>query len=324
MTSDAIPSVDLVVPCYNEEEVLPETFKRLSEVRRGLIDAGKINDRSKIYYIDDGSRDRTWSLIHEASESDPSIIGVKLSRNHGTQATLLAGIHASKGDAVVTVDADLQDDVNAIGEMVDHFRAGCEVVYGVRRKRERDTFLKRTTARAYYRLMLLMGVQIIYDHSDYRLMSRTVLDVLVTYPERNFFIRGIIPTIGFNTAMVYYDRSERFAGQTKYNYWSLTRLAVNSIAAFSTKPLQWVSIIGLVTFVCSLAFSIWVLIQRFTGTAVPGWASTLLPLLLLGGAQIMCLGVIGSYIGRIYHEVTRRPRFIVEQVTDGSETTDQA
>lgn len=313
------PSVDIVVPCYNEEQVLPETLERLGALRDGLMADGKIGPDSRVYFVDDGSKDRTWELISSAAQADPAVVGVKLSRNQGHQAALLAGLHLAQGDAVVSIDADLQDDLDAMRQMIDYFLAGSQVVYGVRRQRGNDTAFKRLTARGFYKLMHVMGVEIVYDHADYRLLGRKALDALQQFDERNLFLRGIVPLLGFDTATVYYDRAERFAGESKYPVSKMLAFALDGITSFSTMPLRWVSIFGAATFAISLVVSLWVLVIRLTGSGVPGWASTLLPLLLLGGGQIICLGVVGSYVGRLYQEVKRRPRYIVEQVARDDE-----
>ncbi|MEQ1439401.1 glycosyltransferase family 2 protein [Fontimonas sp. SYSU GA230001] len=309
--------LSIVMPCYNEEAVLPETIRRVSAVLEGLRAAGKIDERSRMVLVDDGSRDRTWALIDAACRSNPWVSGIKLARNHGHQNALLAGLFTAAGDAVISLDADLQDDVNAIGEMVDRFIEGADVVYGVRRRRDLDSLFKRSTARGFYRVMNALGVKLVSDHADYRLLSRRALDHLRDFREVNLFLRGIVPMLGFSSACVYYDRADRHAGESKYPLRKMISFALNGLTSFSNFPLRMITALGFVVFVFALAASAWILyVALFTGRAVPGWASTALPMYLLGGVQLLCLGVMGEYIGRIYSEVKARPRYIIETVVD--------
>lgn len=306
--------LSLVVPCYNEESVLPETARQLSSVMRGLMEAGKIATSSQVYFVDDGSKDRTWALIEATVAADPLFKGIKLSRNFGHQFAVLAGLMTVPGDATISVDADLQDDLGAIELMLDEHRRGSEVVYGIRKRRDTDTFFKRMTAEAYYRLLDRMGVEIVFNHADYRLLGRKALTALGEYGEVNVFLRGLIPQIGFQTASVYYDRSERFAGESKYPLGKMLALAWNGVTSFSAAPLRFITGIGLVIAVGSLALSLWaVWIRLFSHTAVPGWASSVVPIYFLGGLQLFATGLIGEYLAKTYLESKRRPRYFIEK-----------
>ena len=312
-----IRTVDLsiVVPCYNEEAVLPETIQRLTELLQYLIDKVKITSDSCVYYVDDGSRDRTWDLIETFAKTNPFVRGIKLSRNRGHQNALLAGLLTVKGEAVISVDADLQDDLSAIEEMLDDYATGYDIVYGVRSSRKTDTFFKSFTAIAYYRLLGVMGVEIIYNHADYRLMSRRVIEALKEFGEVNLFLRGIIPQLGFSHTIVYYERAERFAGESKYPLKKMLSLAWQGITSFSDVPLQFITHLGLLVSLISFAITIWaVWVKLFTEMAIPGWASTVLPIYFLGGIQLLCLGIIGEYLAKIYTETKRRPRYIIEKI----------
>ncbi len=308
--------LSIVVPCYNEEAVLPETVQRLTELLQSLIAKGKLTPDSCVYYVDDGSRDRTWDLIEELAKTNGFVRGIKLSRNRGHQNALLAGLLTVKGEAVISVDADLQDDLAAIEEMLDDYAAGYDIVYGVRSSRKTDTFFKNFTAIAYYRLLAVMGVEIIYNHADYRLMSRRVIDALKEFGEVNLFLRGIIPQLGFAHSIVYYERAERFAGESKYPFKKMLALAWQGITSFSNVPLQAITHLGLLVSMISFAVTIWAIwVKLFTENALPGWASTVLPIYFLGGIQLLCLGMIGEYLSKIYTETKRRPRFIIEKTT---------
>ena len=318
------PSLSIVTPCYNEEEVLPETRGRLSGLLQDLIADGKISQASTIYFIDDGSRDRTWALIEEFAAEDLHIVGIKLSRNRGHQNALLAGLFTAEGDAVVSIDADLQDDINAIKEMVDRFLAGADIVYGVRRKRDTDSAFKRTTANLFYGILRVLGAESVKGHADFRLMSRRAIESLSQYREVNLYLRGIVPLIGFRSETVYYDRERRFAGESKYPLRKMIALALEAITSFSVVPLRLISFIGFAVFLVTLAVSAWVLwVRLFTKDAVPGWASVVLPMYLLGGVQIFCTGIIGEYLGKIYSEVKNRPRFFLERMTVPKEKTSE-
>lgn len=305
----------LVVPCYNEEEVLDETCRRMTALLERLRNAGKISAQSRIYFVDDGSKDSTWPLIESFVTSGLPVVGVKLSRNRGHQNALLAGLFTAEGDAVVSIDADLQDDINAIEEMLDRYLAGADVVYGVRKRRSTDTFFKRFTAESFYRLISLLGAQTVFNHADYRLLSRRAIEALKEFREVNLFLRGIVPLIGYESAVVYYDRDARFAGESKYPLKKMIALALDAVTSFSVVPLRLITLIGFLVFLFTAGMSAFILwIRIFTDIAVPGWASTLLPIYFLGGVQILCLGVIGEYLGKIYAESKARPRYLVEEV----------
>lgn len=305
----------IVVPCYNEEDVLPETVKRLAELLERLRASGRVTPDSKVLFVDDGSRDRTWPLIEEFAAVDPRVGGVKLSRNRGHQNALLAGLFTAEGDVLASVDADLQDDIEVLDRMLDEYRGGAEVVYGVRDDRSSDSFFKRATAKAFYRLMDALGVDTVYNHADFRLMSRRAVDAAKEFREVNLFLRGIVPLIGFRSAVVYYDRFERFAGVSKYPLRKMLGLALNAITAFSVVPLRLITLTGFAVFSLSVAMVAWTLWTRmYSGEAVPGWASTLIPIYFLGGIQILCIGIIGEYLGKVYQETKARPRYIIEKV----------
>jgi glycosyltransferase involved in cell wall biosynthesis len=310
------PILGIIVPCYNEEEVLTETMKRLQQQLTGLVESGRISGKSFAAYVDDGSRDKTWEIIQETSKNNPQVKGVKLSRNFGHQGALLAGMNAfmESSDCIITIDADLQDDINVIGEMVDKFREGFHIVYGVRKKRKTDTFFKRFTALRFYKLMKWLGVDIVYNHADYRLISRLVLQKFTDFREVNIFLRGIFPLIGFPSTSVYYDRLERFAGESKYPLKKMMAFAFDGISSFSVKPLRIVSVIGLIVFLLSIAMALYSLYSYFFLGTVPGWTSITLPVYFISGIQILCIGIIGEYLGKVYTEVKARPRFIIENI----------
>jgi len=305
----------IVIPCYNESEVLPETISRLSALRNKLTENGKISAESKIVFTDDGSKDNTWDIIKKAVEKYEYIAGIKLSRNQGHQNALLAGLMTVKNDCdcAISIDADLQDDINSIEEMVDKFHSGCEIVYGVRKKRKTDTFFKRTTALAFYKLMKFMGVDCVYNHADYRLMSKKALNVLSEFEEKNLFLRGIIPLIGFRSDKVYYDRQERFAGESKYPLRKMLSFAFDGITSFSINPIRMISAVGISICFISALILIYSLVQKFTGHTNPGWTSIICSVWFLGGIQLISIGLIGEYIGKMYKEVKRRPRYIIEE-----------
>lgn len=310
------PSLTIVVPCYNEEAVLPETKIRLLGVLDELEEKNFINNESQIVFVDDGSKDNTWQLIESASETNKRINGLKLSRNRGHQNAVLAGMLTVTGDIIITIDADLQDDLEAIEKMVVAHNQGAAIVYGVRKKRETDTPFKRITAEGYYKLLAKFGVEIVFNHADYRLMSRRVIEALREYDEVNLFLRGIIPQLGYQTAIVYYDRNERFAGESKYPIGKMLALAWQGITSFSTTPLRMITTLGFLISAGSFAFTIWAIgIRIFSDQAVPGWASTVVPIYLLGGIQLLCIGIIGEYLGKIYTETKKRPRYSIEKDT---------
>lgn len=305
----------IVVPCFDEQEVLPETAQRLTALLKRLVDAGKIGPASRIYFVDDGSRDRTWSLIEDFSSQGMPVVGIKLSRNRGHQIALLAGLLTARGDAIVSIDADLQDDLAVIETMVDHFCSGSDLVYGVRRQRRTDTLFKRVSASAFYRFMDLMGAQTIGNHADFRLMSRRAIDALRQFGEANLYLRGIIPLLGYRSAIVEYDRTSRFAGQSKYPLRRMVSLALNAVTSFSIVPLRMISVLGLLLSLGTLLVSAWALwVALFSGKAAPGWASTVLPIYFLGGVQLLSLGVIGEYVGKLYIESKGRPRYFIERI----------
>jgi glycosyltransferase involved in cell wall biosynthesis len=311
--------LSIVVPCYNEQEALPETARQLLSLRSRLVASGKIADASRLVFVDDGSRDRTWPMIEEYAASGLPVMGVKLSRNRGHQNALLAGLFVAAGDALVSIDADLQDDIDAIEAMVDHCRQGCDVVYGVRSSREADTAFKRLTARGFYWLMERLGAQTVRDHADYRLLSRRAVEALREYGETNLYLRGIIPLLGFRSATVEYARRARIAGESKYPLRRMLSLALNAVTSFSIVPLRLISTMGLLVFAASLVVLAWTLwVALFTDRAVPGWASITLPIYFLGGVQLLSLGVIGEYLGKLYVEAKRRPRYFIEQIVEGT------
>lgn len=312
-----LPRIDVVVPCFNEEAVLPDTHRELSRVLSHLIADGTVHSASQIVFVDDGSRDQTWRVIREIAKSS-NVTGVRLSGNRGHQNALLAGLEYSDADAVLTIDADLQDDVDVIPAMIRELNSGADLVYGVRRRRDTDTAFKRTSARLYYSLLRWMGVEVVPDHADFRLMSRTALERLKRYAEVNLFLRGIVPLVGHKTAQVLYDRKARLAGDTKYPVRRMIAFAVDGITSFSAVPLRLIALLGLFVFVLSLGMSGWVLWTRIVGDAVPGWASSVIPVYFLGGVQLLSIGVVGEYVAKVYLETKHRPRFFIEEVVDGT------
>ena len=309
------PTLYIVVPCYKEQEVLPETSRRLREKMRQLMDEGKISRRSRVMFVNDGSSDNTWAIISELHEKEPEMFsGVNLSRNRGHQNALLAGLMTAMPlcDCAISMDADLQDDINVIDRFVEKYMEGCDVVYGVRNKRETDTFFKRTTAEGFYKFMKILGVDVVFNHADYRLMSRRALEGLSEYKEVNLFLRGIVPLIGFKSDYVYYDRAERFAGESKYPLKKMISFALDGITSFSVKPLKLISNLGILISVLSIFGLLYALISHLCGVTVAGWTAIVASIWLLGGLQMLCLGVVGGYIGKIYSEVKQRPRFLIE------------
>lgn len=304
----------LVVPCYNEEEVLHETSLRLKEKMDFLIQSNKISNESKVVFVDDGSKDKTWTIIEELHNSNNLFSGVKLSRNKGHQNALLAGLMTVKDkcDAVISLDADLQDDINAIDEFIEKFNNGCDVVYGVRSSRKKDSAFKRITAQGFYKVMKGLGVDIVYNHADYRLMSKRALDSLKDFKEVNLFLRGIVPLIGYKSDTVMYERNERFAGESKYPLKKMLAFAFEGITSFSVKPIRMVLVAGLLMFIGSLLAMLYYLVLWLLGKTIQGWATIVMSIWMLGGIQLLCLGVIGEYIGKIYMESKARPKFIIE------------
>jgi glycosyltransferase involved in cell wall biosynthesis len=317
------PSLDIVVPCFNEEEVLPETARQLTALIDAMLAAGSVAS-AEVHFVDDGSRDRTWAIVEGLHRADPRLGGVKLSRNRGHQNALMAGLAASTADVVVSIDADLQDDPAIIVDMVDAYRGGAEIVLGVRSDRGTDSAFKRMTGQGFYRFLKGMGVEIVYDHADYRLMSRRALTALAQYSESNLFLRALIPQLGFTTATVPYRRAERFAGESKYPLSKMLAFALDGVTSFSTRPLRLITLLGFLVSSVAFALGLWALwVAVFTTSSVPGWASTVVPIYLICGVQLLCIGIIGEYVGKIYFETKRRPRFIVDRVLgeDDAEAT---
>ena len=306
----------LVVPCYNEQEVLPETSKRLKEKMESLMERNLISRDSRIMFVNDGSKDRTWSMIEELHEQDPIFAGVKLSRNRGHQNALLGGLMTAKeyADMTISLDADLQDDIDVIDQMVEKYYDGCEIVYGVRSARTTDTFFKRFTAERFYHMISMMGGEIVFNHADYRLMSKRALNELANYKEVNLFLRGIVPMIGFKTDVVTYERHERLAGESKYPLKKMLALAVDGITSLSIKPIRFIVFLGFMIFMCSILMLIYSLVQHFLGNTSIGWTSLIVSIWAIGGLQLLAIGVIGEYIGKIYLETKERPRYIIEKV----------
>ena len=303
----------LVIPCYNEEEVLPETTRQLTDKLHSMMECGLISRESKILYVNDGSKDKTWQIICELHEQNPLVRGVKLSRNKGHQNALLAGLMTAKDEAdmAISLDADLQDDVGVLDAFVEKYYQGCDVVYGVRSTRKTDTFFKKTTAQGFYKIMKAMGVDIVYNHADYRLMSRRALQELESFKEVNLFLRGIVPLIGFKSDVVTYERHERFAGESKYPLKKMMNFAFDGITSFSVKPIRLITTLGLLIFSVSLVMLIWFLIDHFLGRTEPGWTSIIVSVWAIGGLQLLAIGVIGEYIGKIYLESKARPKYII-------------
>lgn len=311
----ANPSLAIVVPCYNEEESLPKTIQILNKLLDQLITNNKIAADSKSYFVDDGSRDNTWEILHEAAVQDTKVVAIKLSRNKGHQNALYAGLCTTHEDIIVSIDADLQDDPANIEKMVNEYLNGSEVVYGVRSARKSDTFFKRFTAEGYYHTMRTMGVDLVFNHADFRLLSRRALEALKEYKESNLFLRGIVREVGFKSSVVEYERHARELGESKYPLRKMLSFAWKGITAFSAVPLRMITVLGLCSGIASFVLILWVLAIRFiSDSAVPGWASILLPLLFIGSVQLLCLGVIGEYMAKIYEEVKGRPKYHISEI----------
>lgn len=308
----------LVIPVFNEQSVLPVTAPVFLEKLGSLIEKGMISDKSRILFVDDGSRDSSWAIISDLAESDRHFTGIKLSRNRGHQNALLAGLTeaADKCDVTVTVDCDGQDDINAIDKMVEEYLGGCDIVYGVRDSRKSDSFFKRTTARGFYKLMKFFGANTVYDHADYRLMSSRAVKALLEFKEVNLFLRGMVPLVGFKSTSVMYDRTERVAGKSKYSLSKMISLALDGITGLSVKPIRYIMALGFGVSVISFVGIIWSVVRELLGYTVDGWASIVSIICFLGGIQLLCIGVLGEYIGKIYLETKHRPRFIVEEKTE--------
>lgn len=304
----------IVVPCYNEELVINETTQRLTKLIKKLEETGKIS-QGKILYVDDGSKDTTWDIIESLSESNKYIAGLKLAHNVGHQQALWAGMETvvEYADAIVSIDADLQDDVDVIENMVDDYNKGIDVVFGVRKERKTDSFFKKHTALLFYKIMSFMGTESVYNHADFRLLSKKALKAVLSYPERNLFIRGIVTLVGFKTSKVYYDRHERFAGESKYPFSKMLNFAIDGITSFSVKPLRWITSFGFLFILISIGVIIYAIYEYFAGNTIPGWTSLLVSLWFIAGVLLVAIGVVGEYIGKIYKEVKRRPLYFEER-----------
>lgn len=305
----------IVIPCYNEQEVLPETSLRLKQKMTDLISKQMISDNSKVVFVDDGSKDQTWEMIAQLHDQDPMFSGVKLSCNKGHQNDLLAGLTsvADLADAVISMDADLQDDINAIDGFISKYKQGCDVVYGVRSSREKDTFFKRFTAEGFYKLMSFLGVDIVFNHADYRLLSSRALQGLLEFKEVNLFLRGIVPMVGYKSDIVTYERAERFAGESKYPLKKMMSFAFEGITSLSIKPIRLIFSLGVGIFLISIAALIYSFVRYVSNNTVSGWTSLIMSIWLLSGIQLMAIGIIGEYIGKVYLETKERPKFIVEE-----------
>ena len=315
------PILYIVIPCYNEEKVLPITSGMFQEKITGLIEAGKVSEKSRILFVNDGSRDTTWDIIRNLAKTNEHYMGICLSRNRGHQNALLAGLMEAKDqcDITISIDCDGQDDINAMDEMVDAYLEGAEVVYGVRSKRETDTFFKRFTAESFYKLLNWMGAEVVFNHADYRLVSARVLNAFADFKEVNIFLRGMFPLVGFKSTSVYYERHERLAGESHYPLKKMLALAFDGITSLSIKPIRIITGLGIAISFVSFLLIVYTLVSYFSGNTVPGWSSSLIATCLLGGIQLISLGVIGEYVGKIYLETKQRPRFIVSQRTSDEE-----
>ena len=308
----------LVIPCYNEEEVLPETARQLLAKMNSMFERGMISRESRILFVNDGSKDRTWEIIEELHASNSIYSGVKLSRNKGHQNALLAGLMTAKekADMMISLDADLQDDVDVIDQMVEKYYAGNDIVYGVRSARKTDTFFKKFTAESFYKLLRSMGVEIVYNHADYRLMSKRAVEGLAQFKEVNLFLRGIVPLIGYKSDVVTYERHERFAGESKYPLKKMLAFAMDGITSFSIKPIRLITTCGILIFGVSILMLIYFLAVHFMGRTVAGWTSMIVSVWAIGGLQLLAIGIVGEYIGKIYLETKARPKYIIETVLD--------
>ncbi|MDR7000560.1 glycosyltransferase family 2 protein [Neobacillus niacini] len=308
------PNLTIVVPCYNEEEILPETIFALKQLLESLKAEKLVSSFSKILFVDDGSKDRTWEIIYKEGLKNEDVRGVKLSRNAGHQNALLAGLFTAKetSDCLITIDADLQDDIQVIRDFVKKYHEGCEIVYGVRKGRDTDTIFKRSTAQGFYKVMKKMGVDLIYNHADFRLMSKRAVEELERFKEVNLFLRGIVPLLGFRSDVVYYDRKERLAGETKYPLKKMIAFALDGITSFSVSPIRFVLFIGFISFFMSLLFGGYFLILKFSGNTQTGWTSLITSIWLIGGLQLIAIGLIGEYVGKIYKESKQRPKYIID------------
>ncbi|MDO6584722.1 glycosyltransferase family 2 protein [Salipiger sp. 1_MG-2023] len=309
----AVPELTIVVPCHNEEAALPPLFRRLEALNDDLLGQGRLTRPLRLLLVDDGSSDRTWELIERARTTLP-VQGLRLARNRGHQTALLAGLMQAQTEVVVSMDADLQDDPAAIAEMLGAYRRGAEIVFGVRDRRDSDTWFKRRSARAYYALLDRLGVDLLQDHADFRLMSRKALSALAAYGEGNLFLRGLVRDLGFQTEIVLYDRAARSEGESKYSLGKMLSLGIEGLTSFSVKPLRMIVLAGMLVAGLAFGFGLWSFVEWTMGRTTPGWASIVLPLSLLGGMHLIALGVIGEYVGKIYHETKRRPRYIIDEI----------
>lgn len=309
------PILYVVVPCYNEEAVLQETTKQLKKKMEKLISSKKISEKSKVMYVNDGSKDKTWQCIKDINKKEKLFTGISLSRNRGHQNALLGGLMTAKqyADIVISMDADLQDDIDAMDEMIQKYKEGNEIVYGVRSARKKDSWFKRTTAESFYKFMKLLGVDVVYNHADYRLTSKKVLDELENFGEVNLFLRGMFPLIGYQSDVVYYERKERFAGESKYPLKKMLNFAWDGITSFSVKPLRMICFLGFLILFVSIVIMIYSLIRKITGNVVAGWTFLTISIWLIGGLQMISIGIIGEYIGKVYSETKRRPSFIIAE-----------
>lgn len=309
------PILYMVIPCYNEEEVLEETTKQLKGKMESLIKTKKISEKSKVMYVNDGSKDGTWKLIKKIHKKEPLFTGITLSRNRGHQNALLGGLMTAKNyaDIVISMDADLQDDINAIDAMIDKYNDGCDIVYGVRSTRKTDTWFKRTTAEGFYKFMKVLGVDVVYNHADYRLTSKRVLEEFSNFKEVNLFLRGMFPLVGYKSDVVYYERNERFAGESKYPLKKMLNFAWDGITSFSVKPLRMICCAGFVILFISICIMIYALVRKLTGNTVDGWTFLAISIWFIGGLQMISIGIIGEYVGKVYSETKQRPRYIVAE-----------
>jgi len=309
--------LNIIVPCYNEHEVLAETARQLLDKLQNLVQNNKISEESKIVFIDDGSLDNTWDLIEKLYDENPKkFAGLKLSKNRGHQNALLCGLLSVKdtADITISIDADLQDDIDVIDKMISHYNDGCEIVYGVRSSRKRDTLFKKSSAQGFYRFMSFLGIDIVYNHADFRLMGKKALNALAEFNEVNIFLRGIIPMLGFKTASVYYKRKSRFAGENKYPMKNMFKFAFEGISSFSIKPIRFISILGLLIFIISLGMVVYSIVQHVNNNTVSGWSSIICSIWGIGGLVLLSIGIVGEYIGKIYLETKHRPRFTIEKI----------
>lgn len=313
----SIPSLGIIIPCYNEEAVLPVTLPMFKKQLADMQAVGLVSKKSKILLVNDGSKDRTWDLICAEAKENSNVVGISLSRNRGHQNALLAGLMEAKDncDITISIDADGQDDISVMTDMVKAYLNGAEVVYGVRSSRKKDSFFKRFTAESFYKFLSAMGADVVFNHADYRLVSSRVLKEFASFKEVNLFLRGLIPLVGFNSTSVFYDRHERLAGKSHYPFSKMLSLAIDGITSLSTKPLRFVFLIGLIVSIISVIGIIWAIIMVALGTTVAGWASTVCAVCFIGGVQMICLGVIGEYVGKTYLEVKARPRYIISERT---------